>query len=278
VQAFAFERITGDTSPTILEGRAPNGDAEIALGGQTLDRLDADVGSVLPFRGPSGERAELTVVGRTLVPLTTLGSELSVAEGGVVDGAVMERLGEVEPSLLLLTAAPGVAPEEVEAIVAGRLGPEALGGNPVAGPEHSADLRGYDAVRDTPLLLAGLLALLGIGVLGHTVSTTVRGRKHELAMLRVLGFRSRELRASVRWDVLTIVGACALVAVPLGVAAGRVLWTRFAASIGVVDDPLTPVGAVAGVALVTVALALAFALLPARQATRLRPAEVLRAE
>ena len=97
-------------------------------------------------------------------------------------------------------------------------------------------------------------------------------------MLRVLGFRSRELRASVRWDVLAIVGACALVAVPLGVAAGRVLWTRFAASIGVVDDPRTPVAAVVAVTLVTFALALAFTVVPARQATRIRPAEVLRTE
>jgi hypothetical protein len=221
---------------------------------------------------------ELTVVGRTLVPLTTLGSELSVAEGGVVDQAVMDRFGGSEPEIMLLTAAPGVPADEVDAVVAAQGGPGPLGGNPLLGPEHSADLRGYDAVRSTPLLLAGLLALLGVGVLGHTVSTSVRGRKRELAVLRVIGFRDRELRASVRWDVLTIVGACALVAVPLGVAAGRVLWTRFAASIGVVDDPRTPVTAVALVAIVTIALALLFAALPAHQAVRLRAAEVLRTE
>jgi hypothetical protein len=278
VQTFAFDSITGHAGPTILEGRAPTGDAEIALGGQTLDRLDADLGSRLSFRGPRGDRAELTVVGRTLVPLTTLGSELSVAEGGVVDLAVMERFGGAEPELLLLSAAPGVAAEEVDTIVAAQGGPGPLGGSPLSGPQHSADLRGYDAVRDTPLILAGLLALLGVGVLGHTVSTSVRGRQRELAMLRVLGFRSRELRASVRWDVLTIVGACVLVAVPLGVAAGRVLWTRFAASIGVVDDPRTPVAAVVAVVLITVVLALVFAVIPGRQATRLRAAQVLRTE
>jgi ABC-type antimicrobial peptide transport system permease subunit len=133
-------------------------------------------------------------------------------------------------------------------------------------------------VRDTPLLLAGLLALLGLGVLGHTVSTSVRARRRELAVLRVLGFRSRELRSSVRWDVLTVVGACVLVAVPIGVATGRVLWSRFASSIGVVDDPRTPVAAVVAVALITVAVALAFAVIPGRQATRLRAAEVLRTE
>ena len=50
VQTFAFDSITGDTLPTILDGRAPTGDAEIALGGQTLDRLDAELG--LPPRVP----------------------------------------------------------------------------------------------------------------------------------------------------------------------------------------------------------------------------------
>ena len=44
VQTFAFDSITGHTAPTILEGRAPSGDGEIALGGQTLDRLDAGLG------------------------------------------------------------------------------------------------------------------------------------------------------------------------------------------------------------------------------------------
>lgn len=277
VHAFAFEAITGDVGPLVLEGRAPVGDDEIALGQQALDRLDARVGSRLEVRGPSGGAAEVTVVGRTLVPLTVLGSVLSVSEGGVVDLPVMDRFGGADPELVVFDLSGGADLADVEAILE-EAGPEGIGGRGVEGPSHSADLRGYHAVRSTPTLLAGLLAVLGIGVIGHTVATSVRRRRRELSMLRVLGFSSRQLRSSVRWDVLTLVGVCVLIAVPVGVAIGRVLWAGFADSIGVVDDALTPVVAVLAVAAVTMAITLLSTLVPGRQATRLRPAEVLRTE
>jgi predicted lysophospholipase L1 biosynthesis ABC-type transport system permease subunit len=234
-------------------------------------------GSELKVRGPGGDEVDLTVVGRTLVPLEVLGSELSVAEGAVVDLAVVDRLGGAAPSLVVLDLAPGASAEAAHAIFEAHL-PVGLGGQRLQGPSHSADLRGYEAVRDTPLLLAGLLATLGVGVLGHTVATSVRRRRRELAMLRVLGFSARQLRSSVRWDVLTVVGTCVLIAVPVGMAGGRLLWTRFARSIGVVDDPQTPVLAVLVVVAVTIAVSLIFALLPGRQATHLRPGPVLRTE
>jgi hypothetical protein len=277
VQTFAFDRISGEVGPGVIAGREPVGDDEIAIAGQTLDRIGAELGDRLVFRGPRGDTAELTVVGRTLVPLEALGSELTVGEGAVLPMEALERLGGADPSLVLVELAPGAPPGAVEEIVTAR-GPGLLGGISVEGPSFSADLRGYDAVRRTPLLLGAVLAVLAVGVLGHTVATSVRRRRHELALLRCLGFTSRELRASVRWDVLTVVLACLVVALPVGVASGRLLWSRFAASLGVVEDPRTPVIAVAVVAAVTVAVSLAFAQVPARQATRLQPAPVLRTE
>ena len=277
VQTFAFERITGDVGPGILDGRAPAGDDEIALGAQTLERIGAAVGDRVTFRGPAGTRADLTIVGRTLVPLTALGSELSVGEGGIVPLEVIERFGGADPGLVLVDLAPGASAGTVDEIVEAHA-PQGIGGSGTQGPSHSADLRGYDAVRDTPLLLAGLLALLGIGVLAHTVVTLVGRRRHELAMLRCLGFDGRALRASVRWNVLTVMVACLVVAVPVGVAAGRLLWSRFANGLGVESSPITPLTAVAAVVLSAMVAALLFAVLPARQATRIRPAEVLRAE
>ena len=127
-------------------------------------------------------------------------------------------------------------------------------------------------------MLAGVLAVLGMGVLAHTITSAGRRRRRELAVLRCLGFVARDLRASVRWHALVVATLCLGVAVPIGVGLGRVLWTSFARGIGVVDDAVTPVAAVVAVVAITLVGTVALAAVPGRQASRVRPAEVLRSE
>jgi hypothetical protein len=277
VQVFAFEPVRGSAEPLVVEGRAPRGVGEIALGGQALDRLDAAIGDELAFRGPTGDHVELTVVGRTLLPLTALGQDLSVAENGLVDVELLERLGGAATDLAIVDLVPGMSADDLRAA----LEDEGLVGGPggqISGATYSADLRGYDSMRQTPLLLAGVLAVLGVGVLAHTVTGVARRRRRELAILRCLGFVSRDLRRSVRWNAVAIVAVCLAGAVPLGVAAGRTLWTSFADGIGVVDDPVTPTWAIVAVAVATLAGAVVLAVPPGWRAARVRPAAVLRSE
>ena len=47
------------------------------------------------------------------------------------------------------------------------------------------------------------------------------------------------------WQSLTVVLVALVVGVPLGVAVGRALWTVLGDQLGVVPDPVTPVGALA---------------------------------
>jgi ABC-type lipoprotein release transport system permease subunit len=276
VQSFAFDQVKGDAYPLIIEGRAPEGGAEIALGTQTLDRLGAAIGDQLPLRGPDGSNLELTVVGTTLLPFISLGQDLSVAEGGLIDVSLLTRLGPSDVAIAIVDLAPGTSRAEIAAIEAQSDSP--FHGYNLNGPTYTADLRGYDAVRGTPLLLAGILAVLGLGVLAHTIAGSVRQRRRELAILRAVGFSSRDLRATVRWNALTLVVLCLVLAVPLGVGLGRTLWTSFAHGIGLVDDAVTPVGAIAVVVAVTILGAVALAVLPGRRAGQVAPAVVLRSE
>jgi ABC-type lipoprotein release transport system permease subunit len=277
VQLFAFDPAAGDVYPTILEGRRPEGTDEIALGGQTLHRLGASIGDELGLRGPQGEKLRLTVVGRTLLPLVSLSADLSVGEGGLIDVALAEHFGVNEPGIALVDLRDGAPADALDAVLA-TAGDPRLGGVSHAGPVLTADLRSYDAVRRTPLALASVLSLLGLGVLAHTVATSVRRRRLELAVLRSLGFSRRDLRASVRWSVLTLVAACVVIAVPLGIAIGRTLWSTFATALGVESGPVTPVGPIAVVVLLAIVAGLLFSIIPARQATHLRASEVLRTE
>jgi hypothetical protein len=66
--------------------------------------------------------------------------------------------------------------------------------------------------------------------------------------------------------------------VPLGIAAGRVLWQVFATNFGVVPLTVVEVVPVAALALGVLVVANVLAFVPALLAARSRPAELLRAE
>src|SRR5439155_8402735 len=140
------------------------------------------------------------------------------------------------------------------------------------------DVLALHDVRSLPKALAAFLALLGVAAVAHALFTAVRRRRHDLAVLRAMGLRPRQSAAVVAWQG-TIVAVIALVlGLPLGVVAGRLSWRHVADS-----TPLRYVPPIAGAAIlvaIPVALLLANALAawPGRQAARMRPAEVLRAE
>jgi ABC-type lipoprotein release transport system permease subunit len=110
------------------------------------------------------------------------------------------------------------------------------------------------------------------------LTTAVRRRRHDLAVLRALGMTPRQSRAVIltQSSVLAVVGL--VFGVPLGVAAGRTLWR-------VVAD-YTPLQYVPPVALWTLLLVVPLTLLiaallaawPGHRAARLPIGVVLRAE
>jgi putative ABC transport system permease protein len=105
---------------------------------------------------------------------------------------------------------------------------------------------------------------------------SVRDRQRELAILRSLGFSSRNLRATVRWQAATIVTIGALAGVPLGIIAGRLAWSRFADRLGLVPSADIPYVWLSVVVLVFVLITMLGALPPTRAATRISPTQLLR--
>ena len=130
----------------------------------------------------------------------------------------------------------------------------------------------------TPALLASSLAAGAIVALGLTLAASVRRRRHDLALLKTLGFTHRQLAAALAWQasVAAVIGI--VVGVPLGIVLGRWLWTLFARQIYAVPRPGVPVLSVALVALGALVLANVVAALPGRSAARTSTALLLRAE
>jgi ABC-type lipoprotein release transport system permease subunit len=265
--------------PTIVEGRAPRADGEIALGAKTLERVGVAVGDTVRARPDAGGAARpLRVVGRVVLPGlgTYPGSDkTALGEGALLTRAELRRLGpDFGPGPFLVVLAPGATRAQLAALVSQ--------GDPaqvqVDGLQRPSDIVSYERVRTTPLVLAGVLALLAVATVAHALVTAVRRRRRDLALLKTLGFTRRQISASVAWQATTLGVAALVLGVPIGVIVGRWAWTALADDLGTVAEPIVPVVAVALAIPLVLLVANAVAFMPGRIAARLRPAAVLRSE
>ena len=129
-----------------------------------------------------------------------------------------------------------------------------------------------------PIALALGLAAAAVLSLSLTVLSSVRRRRHELALLKALGMTRGQLRSVIAWQTTLTLLIAVAIGGPLGVAGGRLAWQSFAGSLGAMPVSEIPV---AGLILGLLALVLAGNLLsavPAAVAVRTRAAIALRAE
>ena len=232
---------SGTAPPIATEGRLPSTSSEIALGPALQSSLGADIGDTVTlsiaqsdFRLAEEEPEDriLTVVGQAALP--------SWGDGDMGEDAVITFEG-------LQAAGASVAP---------RVAMLQLGG-----ADPSADIRDLDRalteeiytdliparvvnlhrVRTLPLVGLLLAGTLGTFVLAFTLSTGVRSRLRDLAVLRMLGMEARRLRRVLAWQGLALAGAMLVIGLPLGLAAGAAWWRSVAGDLGVSTSPAFPV-------------------------------------
>jgi hypothetical protein len=249
----------------------PTAPDEIAVGATSLRQLGKDVGDTVTATTAGGGRATLRIVGRTALPSLALDGTEGLGEGAVFTRQGLENLDpDAGPSFFLADLRHGADLAQLQHTY------REVG--ETFGPQRPGAILTYDKVRETPLFLAGLLALLGAGVLVHLLVTSVRARRRELAVLKTIGFTRRQIATAVAGQATTLVGIALVVGLPLGLIVGRVTWSRFASNIGVVAGVVWPALGVVVVAVAAVLVGNAAAALPARSAARTRAAAVLRSE
>lgn len=271
---YALRPIKGSRTFTLLEGRRPVTAEEAVIGPATARALRKGIGDTVRVGGP--QRRDLRVVGKGLLPQTP---HFGFDQGFWMTLEGFDAVGPAESDAaraeaVLVRFAPGPSGEAGIARLKERLGEDAEI-QPSSLPADVAFLRN---VRTLPKALAGFLVLLGLGALGHVLATAVRRRRHDLAVLRAIGFRPLQVAGCVAWQAVTVLVVALAVGIPLGIAAGRWSWRWVADAMPLLYVP--PLAAVVVLVSVPAALVLAnlMAALPARQAARLRPADVLRAE
>jgi len=274
VNGMGLDPASGSTAVTVLEGRLPAADDEVALGVNTAREIGG-VGTELD--DPAGAT---TVVGVVALPAIGQVSHPSMAQGAVLthDG-LSARNASALPAVAFLDFVDGADEEAVAARARARLA--GLLQVPVDAVDtydalRPAELVEVDSAKSTAFGLAAVLAAAAIVALGITLSASVRQRRSQLAVLAALGFDRRDLRRSVRWQTGSLTGVSILLGVPLGIVAGRTFWTTFADQIGVLPDPVVPLVLVGATIVAIAIVAITVGERPARAAARSRPAAALR--
>jgi hypothetical protein len=274
----------GPARPVVTAGVAPAADDEIALGASTMRAAHTAIGRtvavVLDQAAGHRKPVRMRVVGTVIVPptpfrVTKLGEGAAVTLQGYlrVDPDAARQPGGLP---LLVRFAPGIGRDAGLAAVASDI--KGLPGPFVTAAERPANVVSLASIAGLPVALSGLLALIAAGTLAHTLASSTRRRRRDLAILRSLGFARWQLRQAVAWQATTIAGIALLIGLPAGVAGGRWTWRYLAAQLGVLPEPAVPFAAI-GIAIpATLVVANLIAAAPGQAAARTPPAAVLRTE
>ena len=272
MSGVAVDPVKGTLGPTLLSGRIPEGVGEIALGTKTMQEIHARLGSVVPVEIVGfGSPANLRVVGEVVLPFDD--DTTSVGEGLWTTAVAVGKLAPDVPSdLAIVRFKPGIDRAAAIERLKKRFPDDAL--NLIV----PRTLRSFGRMSNLPVALAAMLAALAAGTLAHMLTTSIRRRRRDLAILKVIGFSRGQVRSAVGWQATVFVAVALAISIPLGIVVGRWTWRLIAGYGGFAGEPKVPaleIGAVALVALVAAAL---LATLPARAAARTPPALVLRTE
>jgi hypothetical protein len=279
VDGLSLRQVRGVIEPTVVEGRAPTDASELLLGTKTLRRLHRSVGDevdvLVTVVQPHPERFRIVASG--VLPPTSDAGQLG-------EGAYMTYSGESRlappgvtippPSNAFVRFAPGVDKRAAMASVIRDIG----SGYVVVSPPKPTDVVNFGRVANLPLLVAVLLAALAAATLTHTLITSIQRRRRDFAVLKTLGFLPAQVRRAVAWQATSFCAVALVIAIPVGVAVGRVVWELFARQLGTIAEPVIPPVALLLLAPTAVLLANLVAAAPAFVAGRVLPAGVLRTE
>jgi FtsX-like permease family len=231
-------------------------------------------GSVTVAGRESGKPSQrLRVVGRMMLSAGPLDTAITPGRGAVIDFEVIRRQYPTDaPQVFLVRLDP--ATDRVQAIdTLQRRFPGS-----VVRPLPHPDIETVHRVGYLPALLAALVALLAVGTVTHALVSSVHRRRHDLAVLKTLGFLPRQVSATIAWQATAFATAAVLAGLPLGVAVGRWAWRLVATQLGVVPEPVVPPLQVVAIVSGVLVAANLIAAGPAWVAGRVRPALVLRSE
>jgi hypothetical protein len=283
---------------TVVTGRMPFGNDEIAIGSRTADDLDVDIGDRVVVASPNGE-LEAVVTGFVVLP--SIGpyqsDRTSLGNGVLLSQRTFESLLEQArdqtarsgaasadqfAGFVAIDLAPGVDVAAFMESIAEQLpgwDPYGLAPPVYTDPVRPATVVDVSAMRGVPMLLAGAFAVTMTASVVAGVAAGTRARRRELAIVRALGATPAQVRSSVRWHALTVVVVGLIVGMPIGVVVGRLAFNGLANDLGVAPRAFVPLLLLVVIVVAVLAVGLMSSFVPARRAASRRDAiEALRTQ
>jgi hypothetical protein len=298
VPALGLTRHLGSVQPPTTSGHPLSGPLQIELGTVTLRALGKHVGDTVTA-GTGRYSRTLTIVGTVTLPSIGLAvaDHVSLGRGAMLSDSTLLAVQGLSPKLTQeeeqaaaavsdpafpSAVAIDLAPGADAAPLVARISAAGPGGTP-GGTYRQPRVLGAAIVNaaqmgSQPLALALTLAAAAVLALGVALLGSVRQRRRQLALLKILGLTRRQVREVIAWQATVILLVAAAIGVPLGLAAGRWAWTSFAASLGVVPVTIVPGLALLAGFVTLLAAGNLLAAIPASVAARTKPAVMLRAE
>jgi len=284
MSGFAFA--PGPFGASIASGRAPKASDEIALSVKTLRALHASVGRTVPVAvvDPSSNQTvtkpvPMRIVGAAVTPqffFTQFSTNYSaVVAESFIDGFHIPGAAQGGDTFYVRFR-PGVSVDSGLARIRSEL--PAASNAFILKRASTSDLGNLNHISSLPSILAALLGLVAAGTLTHTLISSVRRRRRDLAVLRALGFIRRQVAMTVAWQATTIALISLAIGLPLGAILGRLAWRFFVNQLGYVPVTIIQLLGILVSIPAVILLAILIASIPARAAARTEPAVVLRAE
>ena len=246
-----------DTRPWAIlanPGLAPD---QIELGTVTLQQLRKSVGdSVRAGTGPTART--LKIVGTVTLPSigVSLSDHVSLGRGAMLAESTLLQVLDLQevsreqdpeaisamPSTLALDLQPGTSPGSVIDRLSVFASTQGGSGDLYIQPRVlGAQVVDASQMGSQPVALAIALAAGVLVSLMATVLAAARRRRRELALLKALGLTRQQMRNIVGVQTLVLLVIAIIVGIPVGIAAGHLLWDSFAASLGVAPVVEVPI-------------------------------------
>ncbi len=266
----------GATS-TLSKGTAPADGGQVVLDQKTAEKAGVSVGDTATLLLPSGEQQRATVSGLFVPPGSDLGGGESVAFAPGTAQRLLLRTGVWSGAEVALQ--PGADADQVKQRVTAALGTGFDVTTRAEQIKEAKDSLGSVVNVFTYVLLGFALVSLLVGgfLIANTFSMIVAQRSREMALLRAIGARRKQVTRALLLEavVIGLVGALIGMILGLGIALG------LAALLGTTGlnlsfTPRLPLSAVVAALLVGIVVTVLSAYLPTRRAGRIAPVEALR--
>ena len=280
---IGLDSFKGNVHPTLIAGHGPRGPDQIVLATRTMELLHRHIGEDVQVPTPGG-LLTLRVVGQMIAPSVGDLFTNGMGDGAWVYGpaihaqqAVLAQqaqngLPQSSFNLFLVRYADGVNPSAGLASLQRQFGHDVLRHVP---PEDVINLQDVDRL---PFVLSVLVIVLGVATVANALIVSIRRRRRDLAILKTVGFVRRQVVGVVAWQATSIGLAALVIGLPVGAAAGRWAWSTVATEIGSASPAVVPLLALAVLVPAVLVVVNLIAGLPAWTASRVAPAQALRAE